>query len=225
MIRPKGVLQKFLYRDVPAGCQNSDFHYNYFCPHLPPISIPMSYKKTPNLLKLGAFYDNLLKNTSSLCKLGTCIFDENPHRYTKICEKTPQKAGTYTHTMSMWEPPPTPSDLDRYFTISWHHFPFWKKVMVGAKKVKKCVFGEYTHFYTYWTIVVIVHYFLSARCSLIQKLPLKSSDCFQNITGFCILENQKPQTPIDLLKIVIWDVHQPSLYRSALLSDPFVHLS
>ena len=28
-----------------------------------------------------------------------------PDHYTKFCEKVPQKAGTYTYTMSMWEPP------------------------------------------------------------------------------------------------------------------------
>ena len=27
------------------------------------------------------------------------------HRYTKFREKAPQKAGTYTYTMSMWGPP------------------------------------------------------------------------------------------------------------------------
>ena len=32
-----------------------------------------------------------------------------PHRYTRFREKAPQKAGTYTYTMSMWEPP-TPRD-------------------------------------------------------------------------------------------------------------------
>ena len=29
-----------------------------------------------------------------------------PDRYSKFREKAPQKAGTYTYTMSMWEPPP-----------------------------------------------------------------------------------------------------------------------
>ena len=28
-----------------------------------------------------------------------------PDRYTKFREKVPQKAGTYTYTKSMWEPP------------------------------------------------------------------------------------------------------------------------
>ena len=28
-----------------------------------------------------------------------------PNHYTKFCEKAPQKAGTYTYTMSMWQPP------------------------------------------------------------------------------------------------------------------------
>ena len=30
---------------------------------------------------------------------------KTPDRYTKFCEKAPQTAGTYTYTMSMWEPP------------------------------------------------------------------------------------------------------------------------
>ena len=30
---------------------------------------------------------------------------KTPDRYTKFRKKVPQKAGTYTYTMSMWEPP------------------------------------------------------------------------------------------------------------------------
>ena len=33
---------------------------------------------------------------------------KTPDRYTKFREKAPQKAGTYTYTMSMWEPPRAP---------------------------------------------------------------------------------------------------------------------
>ena len=40
-------------------------------------------------------------------------------------------------------------------------------------------------------LIVIVHYCLSARCPLIRKLFLKPFDCFQNITGFCILQHHK----------------------------------
>ena len=36
---------------------------------------------------------------------------KTPDRYTKFREKVPQKAGTYTYTMSMWEPPPPPRSL------------------------------------------------------------------------------------------------------------------
>ena len=32
---------------------------------------------------------------------------KTPDRYTKFREKAPQKAGTYTYIMSMWEPPDT----------------------------------------------------------------------------------------------------------------------
>ena len=60
-------------------------------------------KKHKILLNVGAFYD---KNTPNLCKLGIFTYDETLDRYTKICENAPQKAGTYTYTMLMWEPPP-----------------------------------------------------------------------------------------------------------------------
>ena len=40
-------------------------------------------------------------------------------------------------------------------------------------------------------IIVFVHNCLSAPCPLIRILFLKPFDCFQNITGFCILKNHK----------------------------------
>ena len=38
-----------------------------------------------------------------------------------------------------------------------------------------------------WTYLFII--ILSTGCPQIQKLPLKSSNCFQNITGFCTASN------------------------------------
>ena len=41
--------------------------------------------------------------------MGAFVCDENPlpdHYYTKFRKKAPQKAGTYTYTMSMRGPPP-----------------------------------------------------------------------------------------------------------------------
>ena len=60
-------------------------------------------------------------------------------------------------------------------------------------------------------LIVFVRYFLSARCPLIRKLLLKPSDCFQNITGFCILS--EPCIPVHLLRNVVWDVQQTSVVQ------------
>ena len=63
-------------------------------------------KKHPISIKLGAFNNNLQKNTPNLFNLGSFSSDENARdRYTIFREKAPQKAGTYTYTMSMWETP------------------------------------------------------------------------------------------------------------------------
>ena len=50
-------------RDVPAlpgGCRNFDFRYAYFCFHLPPINVLISYRKK-HTNKQRAQIDNLLK--------------------------------------------------------------------------------------------------------------------------------------------------------------------
>ena len=47
--------------DAPAELQNFDFRFTYFCCHLPPSNIPISYKKHPIWVKLGALSVNLLK--------------------------------------------------------------------------------------------------------------------------------------------------------------------
>ena len=85
-------LEHLLREDIPVSPQ-------CIIP-LPPINIPILYKKHLIWLKLGAFYNHLLKihpiYVSWTLELDAFIWDENlPDRYTKICEKAPQKAGTY----------------------------------------------------------------------------------------------------------------------------------
>ena len=40
-------------------------------------------------------------------------------RYTKFCQKAPQKAGTYTNTMLMWEPRGKPAMLQYVVSFTW----------------------------------------------------------------------------------------------------------
>ena len=81
---------EIFYVDVPAGSRNFDFYYTYFCPHLPPISIPISTKfltKTRNFAKMCGFYDNLLKMDQIYVKLSPFNCDKKNNkndRYTKI---------------------------------------------------------------------------------------------------------------------------------------------
>ena len=58
---PGGLLLPKSYVDVPAEPQKSDFLCTNFLPNCPPISKPFSIDNHPILLKLGAFYNNLLK--------------------------------------------------------------------------------------------------------------------------------------------------------------------
>ena len=106
-LSPGGVLSPKLYVDVPAGPRKSDHLYTNFLPNFPPISIPFSKEKHPTILiKLGAFYNNLPKIHPIYVIWALSSLMKPPNRYTKFREKVPQKAGTYTYTMSMWEPPP-----------------------------------------------------------------------------------------------------------------------
>ena len=89
--------------DVPTGRQNFDFSYTYFCPHLPPIDIPISYKKQSILLKLGAFHNNLLKMHPILCKLGPLSAMKTPNCYTEFCEKSISK-GRYVYHVNVRNP-------------------------------------------------------------------------------------------------------------------------
>ena len=106
--RGGGVLSPKSYVDVPAGPRKSDYLYTNFLPNFPPISIPFSKEKHPILIKLGAFYNNLPKMHPIYVIWAPSSLMKTPHRYTNFHKKVPQKAGTYTYTMSMWEPPPPP---------------------------------------------------------------------------------------------------------------------
>ena len=56
-----GVLSPKFYVDVPAGPQKFDFLYTKFSHNYPLMSIPFLKGKHTILIKLGAFYYNLLK--------------------------------------------------------------------------------------------------------------------------------------------------------------------
>ena len=60
--RGRGLLSPKSYVDVPVGPRKLDFLYTSFSPDYPPISIPFSIENHLILRKLGAFYNNLLKN-------------------------------------------------------------------------------------------------------------------------------------------------------------------
>ena len=95
-----GLLSPKFYVDVPASPRKSVFLYTNFLPNFPPISIPFSI-----LNKLGAFYNNLPKIHPIYIIWAPSSLMTPPHRYTKVREKAPQNAGTYTYIMSMWDPP------------------------------------------------------------------------------------------------------------------------
>ena len=101
MQRARGLLSPKLYMDVPAGRQKSDFLYTNFVPNFPPISIPFLKEKHPILTKLGAFYNNLPKIHSIYVIWAPSSLMKTPDGYTKFHKIVPQKAGTYTYTMSM----------------------------------------------------------------------------------------------------------------------------
>ena len=103
--RGGGLLSPKPYVDVPARRWKSDFLYTNFLPNFPPISVPFLKEKHPILNTLGAFYNNLPLIHPIYVIWAPSSLMKPPDRYTKFCEKAPQKAGTYTYTMSMWEPP------------------------------------------------------------------------------------------------------------------------
>ena len=85
-----------------CACQISKFWLllYLFCPHLTTHQYYTNFiRKTPNLLKLGAFYYNVLK------LLQTFVCDQiSPDRYTKFCKKAPQRQA-HTHIPCQCETP------------------------------------------------------------------------------------------------------------------------
>ena len=91
---------------MPARHQNFDFRYTCVCPHLPPIIIPISYKKHLILLKLGAFYDYLFKIHPIYVNWAPSSAVKTLDHYTKIGKQAPQKAGTLYIIPYQCETPP-----------------------------------------------------------------------------------------------------------------------
>ena len=74
-----------------CACQTSKFWLllYLFCPHLPPIGIPISYKKHPVLLKLGTFFYNLFKMDPIYVNRHLPLLWKPPEPY-QFCEKHPK---------------------------------------------------------------------------------------------------------------------------------------
>ena len=99
------VIRKILYVDV--ACQTFKI-LTFAIPnfvHLPPINIPILYKKHPILLKLGALYHHLLKIHPIYVNWVPSSVMKTPIAIPKSAKKHPKRQNTYTYTMSMWLPP------------------------------------------------------------------------------------------------------------------------
>ena len=82
-----------------------------FLPNFPPIIIPFLKEKHPILTKLGAFYNNLPKNTPNLCNLGSFVFNKNlPIAIPNFAKKAPQK-GRHIRIPCQCENPPPPPEF------------------------------------------------------------------------------------------------------------------
>ena len=106
MIYQGGFFKKFCMWMCLPWLQNFNFCYTYFCLHLPRINIPISnYKKHPILFKLGAFYYNLLKIHSVYENWAPSpAMNAAPSSLNQSSRRSTPKTGTYTCTMTMWEP-------------------------------------------------------------------------------------------------------------------------
>ena len=77
--------------------ENLIFSIPIFSPNFSPISLPFLKEQHPILPTLGAFH----------VVLGSFVSDENqPIAIPNFAKKAPQRAVTYTYTMSMRDPPP-----------------------------------------------------------------------------------------------------------------------
>ena len=82
----------------------------------PPDQYTNFIPKTPNFAQIGRFNDNLLQMASNLCKLGVFVCDENPDRYTKLCNKSTPK-GRHIRIPCQCETPPPPEKHKSQTTI------------------------------------------------------------------------------------------------------------
>ena len=106
-----GLLQPKSYVDVPAGPRKS-----WFSPYQ--LFAYLYHLKThPIVTKLGAFYNNVPQIDPIYVIWALSSLMKTHDRYTKFREKAPQKAGTYTYTMSVWEPLPPPPGFHLKFRI------------------------------------------------------------------------------------------------------------
>ena len=174
--KPGGVLSLTSYVDVPSGPQKSDFIYTNFLPNFSPISIPFLKERHPILNKLGAFNNNLPKIHPIYVILAPLSLMNPSHCCTKFCKNTPQKAGTYMYTMSMWDPPAInlvqsvislgdgPSNWGfkpscslvtcQYYNILIRIF--WLQVILIILFASKCILFGQNSFYTY---IILQHPF------------------------------------------------------------------
>ena len=111
---PRGFFKKKLYMDVPAGLWNFNFRYTYFCPHLPPMNIPIWYKIENNFVQI--YVNSMPSSVMKTLQIGILPF----------AKKHPQKACAYTYIMSMWEPP---------FRVVTARFKYYFKKTTHNKKI------------------------------------------------------------------------------------------
>ena len=85
-----GVFENFCTRMCLLDVKIFDFRYLFLSPfNLPSIYLFPKKSKQPTLLKLGAFYDNLLKRDPIYINWALSSPMETPDHYIKICEKAP----------------------------------------------------------------------------------------------------------------------------------------
>ena len=104
-----GVLSPKSYVDVPAGPRKSDYLYTNFLPNFPPISIPFSKEKHPIWIKLGAFYNNLLKIHPISVIWAPSSLMKTPRSLYQISRKSaPKGRHIYVYHVNVRTPPGPP---------------------------------------------------------------------------------------------------------------------
>ena len=102
---PDGVPSSKLYVDVPAGPWKFDFLYTNFHTIISILFLKENHQFCSNRL----LFNIICSKYTQFLYFGFLHLWWKPiDRYTEVREIAPQKAGTYTYTISMWEPPPPP---------------------------------------------------------------------------------------------------------------------